>query len=162
MNIIIVHQWFEQNATFKHIALFANEMAKRGHKVLLISHKDKGTPYNTIKEVLFEYRTCKIKVNKLEKGFYYDFPIAVYTTKNVNTSSAFQVKEIFGTIDLQTAEARANALEIQDMKPLSLLASTSPEASTIAHSCANKDMLPKDRHANNKKDLICLFTKLIS
>lgn len=69
MNIIIVQEWFEKSASFKHIVHFANLMVKKGHKVLLVNHLDKGSPYDDTKEVLFDYETCKLKINKLEKNF---------------------------------------------------------------------------------------------
>lgn len=69
MNIIIVHQWFEKNATFKHIVYLANNMVKMGHKVLLISHKDIGTPHDVSNEILFDYMPCKINLNKLDQNF---------------------------------------------------------------------------------------------
>lgn len=69
MNIIIVHQWFKESATFKHIVYIANTLIRKGHKVLLVSHKEDGDPHDTSGEILFEYTTTKLVINKLDHNF---------------------------------------------------------------------------------------------
>ncbi len=104
-----------------------------------------------------------IRVDPLESGFYYDFPVVIYTTKQANTSTSFQVKETYNIIDKTTAEMRAHSLDVIQEKPLSSAFNFECFKETLNYYVGDELTITCDVKNNAGKDIdnleLCLYNQ---